>query len=159
MKKPWNGFTLAELVIGLVVGAIVVLMIGALGTVASRSYTSLRSDADASGDAQYAVEYIRGVVLPASKLLRRSAGCLQVDSQYFYVPSGQTQVVSGAGCDAATNTPVISGLSGLVLSVVVTPASPNDDGTVNGKNVVMTLSGSKAGVSFSYTAEATRRTP
>jgi prepilin-type N-terminal cleavage/methylation domain-containing protein len=142
-----QGFTLSELLIGIVIGAIVILMIFAMGEIASSSYSQLRSKSGVYDDAQYAIDLISGSVRRAAAAPTiPSAHCLKVDANYFYVSGGNSLVYGTVSCTSATNKPIITGVTGLAF-----------DPVLDGQLVHIDFGGTKSGVQFALSADAMRR--
>ena len=144
MKMLKGGVTLTELLVGVVVAAIVVLMVGAIGTIAVKSYNDLRKKSDVYNDAQFALQLIREAVRQSTSAPAiPAANCLQVAvgaaNTFFYI-QGIDLVYGSVSCASAVNKPIITGVTGLVF----TP----DVGNL--PLVIVTLSGTKAGASFDY---------
>ena len=148
-----RGFSLMELLIGLVIATIVTLMVGALANIAFKSYNDLRKQSDVYNDSQFALQMIREGVRQSSSAPSVSVvggnNCLTVIkpsvTNYFYI-KGSNFVYSSTACDSLTNTPIIKS----VTSLVFTPS-------ISGNLVTAVLSGTKSGVSFSYSIKTARR--
>jgi type II secretory pathway pseudopilin PulG len=161
MRK--HGFTITELMVGIVVGAIVVLTIVAIGQVATSSYAQLRSRSGANDDAQFAIDLVTDSVRRSERPVVLSGSCLQIDDtndsvnnpKNFYVNGNSLLYGTNAcGSPTNTNTPIITGVTGLTF----TP-------TVTGDLVHVVLSGTKrdtntnGSVTFSLSGDAKRRNP
>ncbi|MEI6437986.1 MAG: prepilin-type N-terminal cleavage/methylation domain-containing protein [Candidatus Omnitrophota bacterium] len=147
-----RGFTLAELMVGIVVGLIVILMAAALGSIATGSYRNLRSRADVYNDTQFALQMIRENVRQSSASPTVASNSLtlvtdQCSNVHFYIPSGSSTLVYDSTCGGTTKTAVtlISNVTVFTPDISALPL------------VRVTLSGSKNGVAFNYLMSASRR--
>jgi prepilin-type N-terminal cleavage/methylation domain-containing protein len=151
-----RGFTLTEFMVGIVVGAIVILMIAAIAQIATASYTQLRSRSGVYDDAQFAIDLVTDSVRRAVSA-STSGSCLRIDDtddsvnnpKNFYV-NGNSLLYGTNACGSPTNTdtPIITGVSGLTFTPTV---------TVDLVHVV--LSGTKSGITFTLSGDAKRRNP
>jgi Tfp pilus assembly protein PilW len=152
-----QGFTITELMVGIVVGAIVVLTIVAIGQVATSSYAQLRNRSSANDDAQFAIDLVTDSVRRSERPAVLSGSCLQVDDtndlvnnpKNFYA-NGNSLLYGTNACGNPTNTetPIITGVMGLAFT-------PN----VTGQLVHVVLSGTKSGITFTLSGDAKRRNP
>ena len=160
MKKCAMGFTLTELIVGIVVAAIVVLMVGAIGTIAIQSYNDLRQRSNVYNDSQSALQLIRETVRQSTSVpsvsVVNSNNCLTVPVGVVtnYIHGQGTglvrDLVYGSSC-ANVGSTLISGVT------VTGPAFflPS----VSGQVVTIVLNGTKSGVTFNYTLSTARRNP
>ncbi len=143
-----QGFTLTELMVGLVVGAIVILLIFAIGQVGTSFYSQLRSRSGVYDDAQFVIDFISGAVRRAASVpTLPTVHCLQVDTKYFYITGGNL-VYGTASCGSSVNTAMITGVTGLVF-----------DAGIYGQRVHVELSGVKGRTAFALSGDAMRRNP
>jgi type II secretory pathway pseudopilin PulG len=137
--------------VGIVVAAIVILMVGTLGSIAYKSYNDLRKHSDVYNDEQFALQMIREAVRQststpttptANSLAIVTANC----SNLRFYTQGTTSLVYDRTCNGIINTavPIISGVSGIVFAP-----------TVSGQLVTIAFSGTKAGVTFNYSLNGT----
>jgi prepilin-type N-terminal cleavage/methylation domain-containing protein len=141
MRK--KGFSLAELLAGMVVGAIVILMISAMATISAKSYKDLQDRSASDSDAQFAIDSIRSAVRQSSAVPSVSGTTLTIDSNHRFVFSGNNlsyQIIS-----PASTARILSGVSAVSF-------------TVSGSSLItVVLNYTKAGVAYSYSIEAARR--
>jgi len=152
-----RGFSLIELLIGIIVAGIVILMISAVGTIAYQSYNNLRNQSGVYNDSQFALQLIREGIRQSTSVPTIAGTCLTIvtaaSTKYYYtMTSGTTKslVYGSNACSSATNEPIISGVTS--TGFVFTPS-------VTGQLVTVALSGTKNGVSFNYSMSAMRRNP
>lgn len=160
-----KGFSLIELLMGVIVAAIVVLMVAALGNISYQSYSSLRSKADVYTDAQFALQLMHesirqsssATLLPTAQCL--SNCCLTAGGKYYYaypnanVNANYDWVYSSVACNSSSNTVIDKSLpnNGFPASGSVFTLTPS------GSLMTVVLGGTKNNVSFSYTMSASRR--
>ena len=169
MKTCSKGITLVELLVGLMVAAIVILTIGAIGTIAGKSYNDLRNKSGVYNDSMFALELIRENVRQAqtivlisgrfSRLMLKTAMCTNINYYIQRDPAGFRLVydsVCGSTVHAAT--PIITGVQGLVFNLTPVTSSFVVQGvSFNRYMLRVNLSGTNAGVTFNYTINVLRR--
>jgi prepilin-type N-terminal cleavage/methylation domain-containing protein len=137
-----KGFTLAELLIGLIVALIVTLMVGALANIAYKSYFDLRNKSGVFNDVQFALQLLEENVRQSSSAPTFASNCLTVvtstGTRIFYINSNN--FVFSTSCGSATNTPIIKGVTNLVFTPDLS----------NLPLIKVALSGIKNGVTFNY---------
>lgn len=62
MKHNTHGFTMMELLIGILISSILVLMVGAISSISLRSYERMRQEAEVFNDAFHALSLIKHAV-------------------------------------------------------------------------------------------------
>ncbi len=144
-----DGFSLAELCVGLVVGAIVVLMLAAMGTIAAKAYRDLRALALVDSDRQFVVDTIRTGVRGAMTTPGVQSGGTQLTldtaHRLYYQPSSSGLFYENTAVVPARTLRVLSGISALVF-------------TVSGDRLVTVgLAYTQAGVTRTASVVATRR--
>lgn len=164
MKMLRSGFSVAELMVGVVVTAIVILMVGAIGTIAVQSYNNLRNQSGVYNDAQFALQLVREAVrqssttpsIAGSSLTIVTASCPNI---HFYIQGAS--LVYDHNCASSPTViadPIISNVTGLTFTACNSTSNPCST-PVNGQVIQVALSGTKHGVSFNYTIDATGRNP
>ena len=161
LMKDKLGYTLTEMLVVLVITGIIVLMVGALGGLAYKSYNRLRNVSGAYNDSQWGLQLIREGVRQSISNPTFASNCLTL-----VTPNGTTNVYLDAtrtnlhynttpgGCGTSTSPPIIKGVTNLVFT-------PNVN---NLPQVAVTLTGTKAfadgtKAQFAYSMSATRRNP
>ncbi len=146
MGRSRLAFTFTELLIGVVVGAIILLSLAAIGQMSWGTYGDLRRKSGVYNDIQFVQDLITGSVRVAINPLGITSGCLQVDTAYFHISGAD--FVYGASCGGVTS-PIISGVTGLALDLTGSTAS----------QAHVQISGAKDGVVFAKDFYASRRCP
>lgn len=153
-----KGFTLVELLAGVIVGGIVVLMVAALGTIVYKSYNGLRNQSGVFNDSQFALQLIREGVRQSTAAPTTGSSTINIvtaacSKLNFYIQGSNlvydytcTNPSTGVTTTKNADT-IISGVTSLVFTPNVT-ALPL---------VSVTLSGVKYGVTFNYSIYALRR--
>jgi Tfp pilus assembly protein PilW len=149
MKAGRQAFSLTELLAGLVVGAIMILMIGAIGTIAAKSYKDLENRSGSDSDAQFALEAIRSAVR-LSQAVPTGGTTLRIDSGHRFYLQGTNLFYENTEA-SPTTVRVLTGISSLNFTVTP-PVSGSTLVTVN-------LRYTKAGVVNNYDLVIARRNP
>jgi prepilin-type N-terminal cleavage/methylation domain-containing protein len=170
IKFGKKGFSLVELLASIIVGGIVILMVAALGTIATKSYKGLRNNSGVYNDSQFALQLIRegvrqsltpgptvvsSVTLANNSIQMATATCSKLR---FYVIG--TTLYYDRTCGALNNNNLLL-ISGVTNFIPCNSSSSNPPCTspVTGQLIGVTLSGVNSGNNYSYTIYATRRNP
>ena len=140
-----NGFTLTELVVGLFIGAVIILIIGVISSTSIGSYEKLRKEAEVYNDVYYGLNLIKRLVrnTPSNQAMNVTSGKLTIGNFTFMKDNNSFNYTVGTN----TNT-IIGNVTGLVFL----PVNSTDNRFIN-----ITLKGEKDKVSFNLTTEVMRR--
>jgi prepilin-type N-terminal cleavage/methylation domain-containing protein len=167
-----RGFSLAELLVGIIVAAIVILMISAIGTIAYKAYNNLRTNSGFYNDSQFALQLVREAVRQSTKLPSVNGSCLTTfagvaqNPTYFYTMPQGAPTSFFRSSDACYSTTVSSenifkGVPNLAFTIcgnnISFPGIPACNPVVAGQVLQIALSGSKNGQNFSFLISATGR--
>lgn len=148
MKKMKRGFTLVELLVGLVIGAVLVLIVGVISQTSFGSHERLRREAEVYSDIFYGFNLIKhsvrnGLIVSADG----ANNTITADNFIFRVSPGNSGNLIYTKISDNSNHTIISGVAGLNFEV--------DDS--NEPLIALNLSGQKDRVNFNLTAEAMQR--
>lgn len=148
MKTMKWGFTLVELLVGLVVGAVLVLIVGVISQVSVGSHERLRREAEVYNDLFYGFNLIKhsvrnGLIVSADG----ANNTLTADNFIFRASPGNSSNLIYTKISDNSNYTIISGVTGLNFDV---------DGS-NDPLIVLNLSGQKDRVNFNLTTEVMGR--
>ncbi len=140
MRKR-RGFTLGEMLVGLLVSAIVCLMVGAIGSIGVKSYQDFVQRSSKDSDLYFAIESIRSAVRHTHVTPTVNGTTLTIDTQRQFVFDGTHLLY------------VVNGVANRVLSNI-SSVSWNIVGSVY---INIELNYTKAGKVFHGVVKATRR--
>jgi prepilin-type N-terminal cleavage/methylation domain-containing protein len=145
-----NGFSLTELMLGLLIGAIVILMIGSLSQVSVASYQKLRGEGGANDDAYHALDQIQREVRQTTGSISVSGGSsLTVGTYRFYI-QGNSLVYDDSSTGAFTQ-PLIFGICNLAFQPSVSADQKTVTIRLRGGNLVTADPGcQQAGYLFNF---------
>lgn len=166
MRFSKKGLSLVELLVGLIVTAIVVMMVAAIGAFAKKSYVAVLNNADVTNDSQFAVQLIREAVRESTGAPTKSSagsstcliipeapGSCPITTYEFFYNVGTSNLFWGTSCSipspCSSTKGIIFGATGLVFTPDIS-ALPL---------VSVILSGTESNNAFSYSINATRRNP
>jgi prepilin-type N-terminal cleavage/methylation domain-containing protein len=156
-----KGFSLVELLVGILVAAIVVLAIGAIGTIAFQSYNGMRNNIGVYNDSQFALQLIREGVRESTTIPGAVPGSLNLNTAgmesinggcttlHFYIQGGTDLVYDHAcgGSPLIMGDPIIKDVSELEFTPTLE----------SGQLVKVILKGKKNGQTFNYLIYVTGR--